>query len=216
MKTGLLAATLAAATVVLVGCKDSTGGDNTPIAAGSLAFSYTGARSGTYSTSGAVAERSGGGFVKQQFATAVKFNDPGQSSIGVISYFPVSTSTGDEVIFAFPSSGVGQTSVLTDNCNTTGCALGLIVFDTNPDLQEDSSEPFFLTTGTLQVSAISGGRITGTFRGTAEDLAGVQTITVTNGTFDLPLIDQSRFPSLDRSAPTTPILQRLRGSLAPR
>jgi hypothetical protein len=214
MKTGLLTAALAAATVALVGCKDSTG-NNTPIAAGSLAFSYTGAHSGTYSTSGAVVAKSGGGFAKQQFATAVKFNDPGQSSIGIIGYLPVTASTGNEVIFAFPASGVGQTLVLTDNCTGTGCALGLVVFDTNPDLQEDNSEPFFLTTGTLQVSAISNGRITGTFSGTAEDLAGIQTITVTNGTFDLPLVDQSRFPSPDRLAPT-PAFQRLRRSPAPR
>jgi hypothetical protein len=214
MKTGMLAAALTAATVALVGCKDSTG-NNTPIASGSIAFSYTGAHTGTYSTSGAVVAKSGGGFAKQQFATAVKFNDPGQNSIGIIGYLPTTVNTGNEVIFAFPASGVGQTLVLTDNCTSTGCALGLIVFDTNPDVQEDSSEPFFLTSGTLQVSAISNGRITGTFSGTAEDLAGIQTLTVTGGTFDLPLVDQSRFPSPDRLT-STPNLQRLRAQLAPR
>jgi hypothetical protein len=214
MKTGMLAAALAAATVALAGCKDSTG-NNTPIAAGSIAFSYTGAHSGTYSTSGAVVAKSGGGFAKQQFATAVKFNDPGQSSIGIIGYLPTTVNTGNEVIFAFPTSAVGQTVVLTDNCTSTGCALGLIVFDTNPDLQEDNSEPFFLTSGTLQVSAISNGRITGTFSGTAESLDALQTITVTGGSFDLPLVDQSRFPSPDRLT-STPNLQRLRAQLAPR
>jgi hypothetical protein len=213
MKTGMLAATLAAATLALVGCKDSTGND-TPIAAGSLSFTYTGARSGSYSTSGAVLAQNGGGFVKQQFATAVRFTQPGQNSVGVIGYVPVTPSTGNEVIFAFPSSGIGQTVAFTDNCNTTGCALGLIVFDTNPDLQEDNSVPFFLTSGTLQVSAVTNDRITGTFSGTAEDVAGVQTITVTNGSFDLPLVDQSRFPSLDRAAAPTRTFQRLRGAIS--
>ena len=213
MKTGMLAAALTAATVALVGCKDSTG-NNTPIASGSIAFSYTGARTGTFSTSGAVLAQNGGGFVKQQFATAVKFTDPGQSSIGIIGYLPVTAATGNEVIFAFPSSGVGQTLALTETCATAGCAIGLIVFDTNPDLQEDNSVPFFLNSGTLQVSAVSNDRITGTFSGTAADIDGETTITVTNGSFDLPLVDQSRFPSLDRSSAQTPTFQRLRGAVS--
>ena len=212
MRTGMLAAALAAATVALAGCKDSTA-PSAPITAGSLAFTYTGARSGTFSTSGAVVAGASGGFAKQQFATAVKFTNPGQSSIGIIGYLPVTAATGNEVILAFPASGIGQTLTLTDTCATAGCAIGLILFDTNPDLNEDSSVTFFLTSGTLQVSAVTNERITGTFSGTAEDEAGVQTLTVTDGTFDLPLVDQSRFP-LDRSPPAARTLQRLRGTIS--
>jgi hypothetical protein len=213
MKTGLLAA-LAAATVVLAGCKDSTGSGG-DIASGSLAFGYAGARSGAFSTSGGVRAQNGGGFTKEQFATGVRFTDPGGTSMGIIGYLPVTASTGHEVVFAFPGVTAGQSLVLTDNCTSGACALGVVVFDTDPDLEEDDSDPFFFTSGTLQVTSVSGSRITGTFSGTAEDIEGTRTITVSAGTFDVPLVDQSRFPAPDRSAPR-PEFQRLRRGMAPR
>jgi predicted small secreted protein len=212
MKTGLLTA-LAAATVVLAGCKDSTGSGG-DIASGSLAFGYAGARSGAFSTSGGVRAQNGGGFTKEQFATAVKFTDPDGTSVAMVAYLPVTASTGHEVVFAFASATAGQSLALTDDC-ITACALGIVVFDTDPDLEEDDSEAFFFTSGTLQVASVSGGRIRGTFSGTAEDLEGTRTITVSAGTFDVPLVDQSRFPAPDRSAPR-PEFQRLRRGMAPR
>jgi hypothetical protein len=207
MKRGFLAAALAAAAVAMGGCKDSTGSDE--IASGSLAFSYTGARSGTYSVSGALEKESASSFAKKSFAAGVKLSDGAQSFVGVVGYLPVTASTGHEVIFLFPASAAGATLTLVDECATTACPIGIVAFDTDPDLEEDDSDPFFFTTGTIHVNSVSGSRISGTFSGMAEDFDGTRTITVTGGTFDIPLLDESTFPSASRSAPTT-TFQRMR------
>ncbi|HVG46414.1 MAG TPA: hypothetical protein VM890_16840 [Longimicrobium sp.] len=209
MKTGFLAAALAAATVAMAGCKDSTGNNNNEIASGSLAFGYTGARSGTYSASGSLEKQTATDFVKKSFATGVKLSDGAQNFVGVVAYLPVAASTGHEVIFLFPSSAAGATLNLTDTCPNASCPIGIVAFDTDPNLEEDDSDPFFFTTGTIHISSTSGGRVSGTFSGTALDFEGTRSITVTGGTFDVPLLDESDFPSANRSAPTT-AFQRLR------
>jgi hypothetical protein len=207
MKRGYLAVALAAATLAATGCKDSTG----PKAAGSgsLSLSYTGARSGTFSASGALQKADASSFVKQEFAAGVKLTDGAQNYVGIVAYVPVTSTTGHEVLFLFPSATAGTTLDLTDTCVQNVCPLGVVAFDTNPDVETDNSDPFFFTTGSLHISTISSGRITGTFSGTAEDFDGTRTITVTNGSFDVPLLEESQFPSASRSAPT-PAFGRLR------
>jgi hypothetical protein len=207
MKTRLLTA-LAAATLALAGCKDSTGSKD--IASGSLAFSYTGARSGTYSASGAI-HPTASGFTKQPFASGVKLTNGGQNFVGIISYVPVTASTGHEVIIIFPSTAAGQNVPLSDNCVTSDCPLAIVAFETDPDLQEDNSDPFFFTAGTLHVTSVSSTRITGTFSGVAEDFDGTRTITITGGSFDVPLVDQSLIPAASRAVPT-PAFMRQKGA----
>ena len=207
MKRGYLAVALAAATLAATGCGDSTGPKAT--GSGSLSLSYTGARSGTFSASGALEKAGASSFVKQEFAAGVKLTDAAQNYVGVVAYVPVTSTTGHEVVLLFPSAAAGTTLDLTDTCVGTACPLGVVAFDTNPDLADDNADPFFFSTGTLHISTISGSRITGTFSGTAEDFDGTRTITVTNGSFDVPLLEESQFPSASRSAPTT-AFQRLR------
>ncbi|MFL5384206.1 MAG: hypothetical protein ACJ8GN_16925 [Longimicrobiaceae bacterium] len=208
MNRGLLGAALAAVTVVAVGCKDTTG--IAPPTAGSLAFSYTGAQSGSYSASGLLTRHNDTSFVKQSFAAGLTLSNGGKAYVGLLSYAPVATATGDEVVLIFPSVGAGQTLTFTETCTATtpNCSLGLIAFDANPDLVNDGSDTFFFTAGTIQVTSVSNGRITGTFSGTAADSLGTRTITVTGGTFDVPLRSQSTYPSGNRAVPTTPF-QRL-------
>jgi len=209
MKTGFLAAALTAATVAMAGCKDSTGNDN-EIASGSLAFSYSGVRSGTFAANGALEKQSASSFVKKSFATGVKLSDGAQNFVGVVAYLPVTATTGTEALFLFPSAAAGTTLNLTDNCPGTACPIGIVAFDTDPDLPEDGSDPFFFTTGTIHITAVSSSRISGTFSGTALDFEGTRAIEVTGGTFDVPLLAESDFPSGNRSAPTTPFQQLLR------
>jgi len=204
---------LAAATLVLAGCGDSTGSNN-QIASGSLAFGYTGARSGSYSASGAI-HATTTGFVKEPFAAGVKLNDSGTDFVGIVAYVPVTTSTGHEVLILFPKVAAGQSVSLSENCVSNSCPLAIVAFETDPDLEEDDSDPFFFTSGTLQVTSISGSRISGTFSGQAEDFDGTRTITVTGGTFDVPLVSQSAFPAANRAVPT-PAVMRLKRAPAPR
>jgi len=207
MKRGYLAAALAAATLATAACKDSTGPKG--IASGSLTLHYAGARSGTIAVSGALEKASASSFVKQEFAAGVKLTDGAQNFVGIVAYLPVTSTTGHEVLLLFPSAAAGTTLDLTQNCTTSTCPLGVVAFDTNPDLAQDDSEPFYFTTGALHLNTVSGTRITGTFSGTAEDLGGTRSITITGGTFDVPLVEESQFPSASRSAPT-PAFQRLR------
>jgi len=126
--------------------------------------------------------------------------------VGVIGYMPVTAATGHAVTLVFPSSAAGATLDFSDNCSSVNCPVGIIDFDANPDLEEDNSDPFFITAGTIHISSVSGGRITGTFSGDAEDYLGNRFITITGGTFDVPLLDDSSFPA-SRSAPVTRFLR---------
>jgi len=206
MKTRRLTAALAAATMAAAGCKDSTGID--PPTAGSLAFSYTGARSGSYSANGLLTRDGESSFVKQSFAAGVTLSNGGRAYVGMLAYAPVAATTGDEVVFLFPSVGPGQKLTLTETCAAVGCSLGLIAFDANPDLADDGSDTFYFTSGTIEVNTVSNGRMTGTFSGTAADSLGTRTITVTGGTFDVPVRNESAYPSGSRAAPTA-AFQRL-------
>jgi hypothetical protein len=201
MRRTYLAAALAAVTLATAGCKDSTG--SKPVPSGSMAFSYTGARSGSYSVSGALTRQGANSFAKIPFAAGVKLSDGAQSYIGIVAYLPVTATTGHEVLFLFPRPAAGANLALVDECADTSCPLGIVAFDTNPDVDVDNSEAFAFNTGTVHVTAINSDRISGTFSGTAADIDGTHTITVTNGTFDVPLVNETQFPTASRSAPTT-------------
>jgi hypothetical protein len=57
--------------------------------------------------------------------------------------------------------------------------------------QTPSLENFYIiTSGTAHITSVSGGRLRGTFSGTAESFFGgdVGEITITNGAFDVPLL----------------------------
>jgi hypothetical protein len=207
MKRGTLAAALAVAMLATAACKDSTGPK--AIASGSLSLTYAGARSGTISVNGALQKATASTFVKQAFAAGVKLTDGAQNYVGIVAYLPVTSTTGHEVLLLFPSSAAGATLDLTENCTASTCPVGVVAFDSNPDLAQDDSDPFYFTAGTLHVDNLSSTRISGTFSGTAEDFDGTRSIAVTGGTFDVPLVDESQFPTGSRSAPT-PAFQRLR------
>ncbi|HEU4562781.1 MAG TPA: hypothetical protein VFS20_33435 [Longimicrobium sp.] len=180
--TKLLKTAMAGAVALLAACNDSTGGSGT--GPGSLSFSYSGDRVGSYSASGTYRPR-GSSFDKVPFAVGVRSSG---SDLAVLSYQPVTSTTGDMVLLAV--SGVSQTgsySLASDNCGSNDCPLALLLFDTNPDLEEDDSQVFAFSSGTLNVTSISSGRMTGTFSGTAETFFADSVITISNGSFDLPV-----------------------------
>lgn len=184
------------AAAALAACStDSTGFEE--IESGSLAFNYTGARSGSYSATGSFTASTGrNAFQALPFAAGVKINDPvaGQL-VGIIAFLPFTASTGHQASFLLPPVTAGQTLDLATSCTTfTFCPLGLLAFDLNLAVAAQDPDTFVFTSGTLTIASVSGGRMAGTFSGVAEDSAGVRTITVTDGTFDVPLVDQSRLP----------------------
>jgi hypothetical protein len=212
MKKIFLAAVLAGATAGLQGCGDSTGSEDDSVS-GSLAFSYAGARSGSYSATGAFRRQTVGTFVKQPFAAGVELQDPVAGAvIGIVAYSPVTTTTGHQVIFLLPPVTAGQTLNLDGSCaDPDFCPVGLVSFDLNPDLAVDDSEGYLFTTGTLHVTSATDGHVTGTFSGTAEDVTGAFILTVTNGTFDVPVLSESQF--LGNRMATAPTFEPLRSRM---
>jgi hypothetical protein len=69
-----------------------------------------------------------------------------------------------------------------------------VVFDLDPDLvQDDGRDGFSFRAGTVTITSVSGGRLRGTFSGTAQGFYDQRTITITGGSFDVPLLDQSHY-----------------------
>lgn len=196
----LFRAALAGAVALLAACSDSTG--STATGPGSLSFTYAGDRSGSYSANGEF-KTSGSSFVKQPFAVGARGTTAVGTSIAMIAYQPVSASTGNMVLIGLPDvSGTGTFGLGDDSCAASDlatCPFAAILFDTNPDLEEDDSQIFAFTSGTLTVTSNTGGHLRGTFSGTAETIFADSTITVTNGAFDVPVRSQSSL-SLDRAA----------------
>ncbi|MFL5538464.1 MAG: hypothetical protein ACJ8J0_05700 [Longimicrobiaceae bacterium] len=187
MKTGYLAAALAAAAITLSACGDSTGSD---AASGSLAFSYTGARSGSYSATGSFRRTSDSTFARQPFAVGAKGTENGVSFVSLLAYQPVSATTGDLALFLLPNVTGPTTLDLSPGCAAAECPLAAIIFDTDPQASEDESDVYTFESGTLAVTSVSGGRMRGTFSGTATQFFGGESVTVTGGTFDVPLVSQ--------------------------
>jgi hypothetical protein len=211
MKTPILAAALAAAAVSLAGCRDSTGSDGAY--AGSMAFSFAGARSGTFSARGTIHRRGEINFVKRPFAAGYKYVDVDPASpfaelIEVMAYAPVTESRGTWVFFLLPPVTAGQTLDLSCDVYTAFCIPGHVVFDADPNLAlDDDRDGFSFRAGTVTITSISGGRLRATFSATAQGFYDPRTITVTGGSFDVPLLDQSHYYG-DRVAPGAAFLRR--------
>jgi len=195
----ILKTALAGAVALLAACNDSTGSTRTD--PGSLSFTYTGARSGSYSVTGRYEPRTSS-FAKQPFAVGARSTQVGEEAAALLSYLPVTSSTGHMLLMGLP--GVTGTGTFTFDSSACGdeptvCPFALLLFDTNPDLEEDDSQVFSFSSGTVNVTSSTGGHLRGTFSGTAETFFGDSVITVTNGTFDVPVISPTAL-GLDRAA----------------
>jgi hypothetical protein len=103
----------------------------------------------------------------------------------------VTASTGHLVLMVLPPVTGPTTLDLSSSCDTADCPLAAVVFDTDPDDSEDESDFYVFGGGTLTVTSVSGGRMRGTFSGTASEFAGGLGVTITGGTFDVPLVSES-------------------------
>ncbi len=209
MKTALLAVALAAAAVSLTGCRDSTGSDGT--ASGWMTFSFAGARSGTFSTNGAIRRRDETQLVEKPFAAGYEYVSQNPLFQGpvieIMAYAPVTKSKGTQVFFLLPAVTAGQTLDLNCDFYTPVCIPGHVVFDADLNRPSDGSDGFSFYAGTITITSVSGGRLRGTFSATGYGYHDQRTITVTGGSFDVPLLDQSHYYG-DRAAPGAAYLRR--------
>ena len=203
MKKGYLAAALAALT--LAACGDGTGSD---IASGSLAFTYSGARNGSYSASGTFERTSDSTFARQPFAVGARGSDGATTFASILSYQPATSATGHLVLFSLPNVTAPATLTFDANCDAADCPVGGVIFDTNPDQSEDEADFYVFDSGTLEVTSVSSGRLRGTFSGTATEFFGDRSITITHGTFDVPLVSPQFL--VDRALPAARLQSRQR------
>jgi hypothetical protein len=196
--TPIAAALLAAAALALAAC----GGDGTgsSVEPGSLSFTYTGARSGSYSATGSIRRTSDSTFARQPFAVGAKGSLQGTSFVSILSYQPVTAETGNMALFDLANVTGPTTLSLSSACDADDCPFAAIVFDTDPNASEDESDFYLFESGTLNVTSVSGNHLRGTFSGTATEFFGDATITVTNGTFDVPLVSPSQVPLASRAS----------------
>jgi hypothetical protein len=174
---------LAAALLGAVSCSDSSG----PNTFGTVSFTYTGAGGGTFIASGNAPE-----FFAPSTTTswAVGFFEGSEGQVAGSK--PRSGGLVDVALLRFQRTTPGEASIDTD-CDVEGtdACNGMVFFlDFNGD--GDTGEFFCgLTAGTIVISDVTNGRMTGTFSGTGVciDEGNVETdFTVSNGEFDVALI----------------------------
>jgi hypothetical protein len=197
---------LAATCGLLLACgsKDATGPDGD--LSGTIRFTYSGAGyNGTFNASGVWA-LSAVGKPKSNSMAAGLAETAGEHQIHTMIGLVVKGTKFDE-FFANVSEQSTGTYTVGQNCSPVKgsvlCAFVEFGIDITDDDFEDESDPFFvLTSGEVIVTSVSEGRLKGTFSGTGKPSdGGTATISITNGTFDVPLRDPSAFAGMKSLVP---------------
>jgi hypothetical protein len=169
----------------VLSCKDSSG----PNTLGSLSFSFTGGGGGTYSASGAAPSFSAPPPTATSWATG--FVDGAETFIAASR--PRSGVLVDLVLLRFGLTTTG-TETIDPACNIDGTpACNGMDLSLNFNGNGDTADFFCsLTSGTIVVTSVSGGRAQGTFSGNGQCQPGTggapSAFSVSNGTFDVALV----------------------------
>jgi hypothetical protein len=177
--------------VALAGCSDDPVSPTGSVS-GSLSFNYTGAgatSSTAYTASGNVPAN-----VQTTFGTsswAAGGVDAAAGETAVIAAVPKTSTTWDITLLTAARTTTGA-STINASCTASACTTVTVIFGSN---QSETSFTFLceLTTGSVNITAISSTNITGTFNGTGtcETPTGASTpFTVTNGTFNTGISTQ--------------------------
>lgn len=180
------------ALAVTVSCSDSPSGPN-GAASGSLSFGYNG---GTLVSAGSFA--ASGGLPASQtaqnttdWAAGVR-DDQSNNNISVIGSVPRAGSRVDLAMLMFDRSTAG-TSTISVNCDTETCPAVVFWYNLSESQNATGEVLCGLETGTMTLATVTTTRATGSFSGTGscislDDFTTETTFTVTNGSFDVPLL----------------------------
>ena len=169
----------------LAGCGSDGPTENTVGAAGSLSFTYTGAGAASatqYSATGAIPANPTVNNGSQPWAAG---GIDGSSTV-VWAVIPKSSNAWDMTFINIARTTQGS-STIDPNCSSADCTDVAVWFGANNN-ETNFTYYCLLTTGTVNITAISSTTITGTFSGsgTCAAAAGGETpFTVTNGTFSV-------------------------------
>jgi hypothetical protein len=175
--------------VAIAACGDSST-EPTVGASGSLSFSYTGAGAATatqYSAEGAipanVAVNNGSS------AWAAGSVSTANTETDVVASLPKSSNNWDLAVLTIARTSVGA-STIDITCSTNVCTTVTIWFGANQN-QTNYTYICTLTSGTVNITAISSANATGTFSGSgtcsAASTGATSNFTVTGGTFNVGL-----------------------------
>lgn len=150
---------------------------------GNLSFSHSGATSGTFSASGSVLAAD-----PQAVDWAAGVRDDQSQSIAIAAHIPRANNTSDEVAIEFPQLTTGTVNIANNGAHVA-MAFG----------QPQSGTPTWscaLTSGSVVLTSLSSTRASGSFSGTGTctgSTGGPTAFTVTEGSFDVPLVDAGSF-----------------------
>ncbi|HEU0015496.1 MAG TPA: hypothetical protein VFQ45_17570 [Longimicrobium sp.] len=194
-----------AAVLMIAGCDGSPSvPDFDPV--GSVSFTYTGARSGSYEAQGAMIPQGGTAPQPVTGATAYREGDV----LSILAFRATTATVGDGFVLVL--GGVTQrSSVQLDplSCSEQSlstCRAGVFApnidaaaLSENPDLATLAANAYVLAIGSVNVTTFNAVRVKGTFSGTAIPLGGTgfpstqqvaNLVTISNGRFDVPLQPQ--------------------------
>lgn len=162
-------------------------------AAGTMAFSYNGGTlvtAGSYSANGGL-PTSQTTQATQQWAAGFRDTE-NNNNIGVVASVPRANNRFDMAMLVFDRSTSGS-STIDVNCPTDNCAALIVMYNISESSTATGEVMCGLETGTMTLTTVSATRATGSFSGTGscislDDFTTESTFTVTNGTFDVPLI----------------------------
>lgn len=169
----------------------------TSSATGSLAFNYSGARSGAFSASGTPVFNASG-FLYGTYAGAIK-SQQRPNEYTIMGSIAKGGTTADAFMITIGGlTAPGSYPICLFSCGATqpatAATLATVMFNGNwasTGLQSgDPSSTFLMNTGTITITSITATRITGTFTGNgvlAATLSG--SLAFMGGTFDVPIIN---------------------------
>lgn len=183
-----------AALALSVSCSD---GPNEPTlnASGSVAFSYNGGTlvtAGSYSANGGL-PTSQTTQATQQWAAGFRDTE-NNNNIGVVASVPRANNRFDMAMLVFDRSTSGS-STINANCSAATCAALIVMYNISESSTATGEVMCGLETGTMTLTTVSATRATGSFSGTGtcillDDFTTESTFSVSNGTFDVPLLSE--------------------------
>lgn len=177
---GLPVALAGALLAALAGCDTAT----EPLEPGTIEFELVAEGASTPSTWSASGSCGPRGFPLGSTTCAVGTEETRYRSVlGVIAH---EDGTYDYIVLAAPKRD-GTCAVSPETGGTEVCTASLVRGAT--DVPEEEVASYLLTTGTI-TAALEGGRLVGSFEGTAEDQSGLELppLTITDGTFDVEFV----------------------------
>lgn len=194
MKLRVIAVLVAA--VAVAGCSDSP---TPPVVGfnGALSFTYTGGGGGTHSANGDFTTITSTNLYTAPWAYGVRSD--AEVVVGVVSNQPRTLTTHDLTVIAINrlTPGTASFSATCDPDVETACT-GMVFYRGQSNTFATYEFFCILTSGTVNLSALSATRAQGTFSGSGfcfDSADNSQPFTVTGGTFDVAVLSESQLPS---------------------